>query len=91
MLLSSLEYQISGSALADWSAFWFVRGVDLLLLADAGQIFSNHWSDLDLEAFHSDIGVGLADDADGWRLALMRSTESGEADWRLLFRIKARF
>lgn len=88
MVLISLENRIAGSALQ----FWPLDDIDLLLMADAGCIFEGGWGDLEADDFKADVGFGLADsDEDSWSLGLFRSTESGNADWRLMLRLSQRF
>lgn len=86
MALFSLENRFSGEALQ----FWPFSSLDLLLMADVGQI-AERLQDMRRDDFRADVGIGVSDDDDEFRLALFRATDSGEADWRMLFRIQRRF
>ena len=86
MVLLCLENRFSGGALD----FWPLDDLDLLLMADVGQIAPS-LGDLDNDEYRSDVGLGISDGDDDFRLGLFRATDSGDADWRLLFRIQRRF
>lgn len=86
MVLFSLENRFSGEALD----FWPLSSLDLLLMADVGQIAPG-LEKLDSDEYRSDVGIGVSDEDDDFRLAMFRATDSGEADWRLLLRIQRRF
>jgi hypothetical protein len=87
LLLGSLENRIRGSILDLWPLDEF----DLLLMANAGTVFDGDWSDLKARDLQADFGFGIADSDDDWRLAILRATDRGDADWRLLFRLRPRF
>ena len=92
MVLGTLEYVLHGGALEEqMDVLWLLEDMDLILTTSAGRLFSGDLGDLKLGEFQNDFGFGIAGGYDDWRLILSRSTESGEADWRLLFRLKARF
>jgi hypothetical protein len=86
MALFSLENRFSGEALN----FWPFSSFDLLLMADVGQI-ADRLQDMKSDEYRADVGIGISDEDDDFRLAMFRATDSGEADWRLLFRIQRRF
>lgn len=87
MLLLSLENRIRGEVLD----FWPLDEVDLLILANAGSVFDADWGDLETGDFEADFGFGIAGADDDWQLAVLRATDTGAADWRLLFRLRPRF
>ncbi len=91
LFLLSGEYRLSGRSIPFPVLEDLLEDFSYLLLADAGRVFNEDWSDLKAEDLQADVGLGIAGDDDDWRLALFRSTESSEADWRLLFRINRRF
>lgn len=87
MLLISLEHRIKGRDLGMWP----FDNLDLLIMGDAGQLSHQGLLDMTKAGFHSDMGLGVAEEDDSFRLGIFRSTESGNADWRYLFRINRRF
>lgn len=87
MLLLSLENRIRGEVLD----FWPLDDLDLLVLADAGAVFGKDWGDLEAGDLKADFGFGIAGNDDDWQLAILRATDSSQADWRLLFRLQPRF
>jgi len=86
LLLLSLENRVRGDVLD----FWPLDDLDLLILADAGTVFAGDWGDLEAGDLQADFGFGIAAHDDDWQLAVLRATDSGDADWRLLLRIVPR-
>ncbi|MCA9786406.1 MAG: hypothetical protein KC488_07625 [Candidatus Cloacimonetes bacterium] len=92
MVLGSLEYQLAGEAVRVPIIEDIMEDFSYLLMVDAGHVFDEGWDTLEAGSFQANVGVGIGgEDDDDWRLAAFRSTESGQADWRLLFRFNRRF
>ncbi len=87
MVLISLEHRIKGKDIGVWP----FDNLDLLIMGDAGQLSHDGLGDMTRDGFHSDMGLGVAEEDDSFRFGLFRSTESSDADWRFLFRLQRRF
>jgi hypothetical protein len=102
MLLAGLEYQLSGSNL-DFD--WIIDDLDISFMLNTGKLFAGSWDDLEsddfnLDTFHTEFGVGISNGfrgwsgsqaEDSWKLMFIRSVNSGDAKWRMLFRISKYF
>lgn len=92
MVLASLEYQLAGEAVSVPVIEDIMEDLSYLLMLETGTVFNGGWDTLEAEMLQANVGLGIGgEDDDDWRLAAFRSTESGQADWRLLFRFNRRF
>jgi hypothetical protein len=100
MLLMNAELMINGDFLGDltfWPS-WLMRGINFLVLTDAGLVRSvpstDGWTtgfgNLQFADFRHDVGVGIGTRSGSVRLALLWRTDQSEPA-RLMFRFARPF
>jgi hypothetical protein len=101
MVLMNAEYIVNGDILHDvkfWPS-WFMRGLNVLLLADAGWMntvpSTSGWSDgfgeMQPKHFRSNLGVGIATRNGSVRLAYVWPTDGSDRGGRFIFRLSRPF
>lgn len=88
MLLMNAELIVNGDFLGDLSFWpsWFMRGINLLILTDAGLVrnvdtdalWTNGFSDIRFSDFRHDVGAGVATRNGSFRLAFVWRTDRSE-------------
>jgi hypothetical protein len=100
MLLMNAEFIINGDFLGDLSFWpsWLMRGINLLVMSDAGLVrrvatsakWTEGFEDIRFGDFKHDVGLGVATRNGSFRLAFVWRTDRSEPA-RFIFRIARPF
>jgi outer membrane protein assembly factor BamA len=87
-VLGNLEYRIQGDKFG-YIDNWILQDLTISFFGDAGWVGSS-FDDLDIEAFKSDVGVGLSDEDQDWRIDFAKRLDRKDS-LTVTFRINRTF